>query len=149
MKLYSDPDEPRKPEVVQFELEEWIDGSPFERLLGVQILRAEEGQAHLSLPFTLKLSNGGGVMHGGALTSLADTAVAMAIKSLLPPGTVFATTDLSMKFVAPVFEGQVHAYARVQATGVRTFSGECELLGEADEVYAHLATVFKVSRQDK
>jgi len=149
MKLYSDPDEPRQPEVVQFELEEWIDGSPFERLLGVQILRAEEGQAHLSLPFTLKLSNGGGVMHGGALTSLADTAVAMAIKSLLPPGTVFATTDLSMKFVAPVFEGQVHAYARVQATGVRTFSGECELLGEADAVYAYLTTVFKVSRQDK
>lgn len=149
MKLYSDPDEPRQPEVVQFELEEWIDGSPFERLLGVQILRAEEGQAHLSLPFTLKLSNGGGVMHGGALTSLADTAVAMAIKSLLPPGTVFATTDLSMKFVAPVFEGQVHAYARVQATGVRTFSGECELLGEADEVYAHLTTVFKVASQDK
>ena len=149
MKLYSDPDELRQPEVVQFELEEWIDSSPFERLLGVQILRAEEGQAHLSLPFTLKLSNGGGVMHGGALTSLADTAVAMAIKSLLAPGTVFATTDLSMKFVAPVFEGQVHAYARVQATGVRTFSGECELLGEADEVYAHLTTVFKVSRQDK
>jgi len=146
MKLYSDPDELRQPEVVQFELEEWIDSSPFERLLGVQILRAEEGQAHLSLPFTLKLSNGGGVMHGGALTSLADTAVAMAIKSLLAPGTVFATTDLSMKFVAPVFEGQVHAYARVQATGVRTFSGECELLGEADEVYAHLTTVFKVSR---
>jgi len=149
MKLYSDPDELRQPEVVQFELEEWIDSSPFERLLGVQILRAEEGQAHLSLPFTLKLSNGGGVMHGGALTSLADTAVAMAIKSLLAPGTVFATTDLSMKFVAPVFEGQVHAYARVQATGVRTFSGECELLGEADEVYAHLTTVFKVASQDK
>ena len=149
MKLYSDPDELRQPEVVQFELEEWIDSSPFERLLGVQILRAEEGQAHLSLPFTLKLSNGGGVMHGGALTSLADTAVAMAIKSMLPSGTVFATTDLSMKFVAPVFEGQVHAYARVQETGERTFSGECELLGEADEVYAHLTTVFKVSRQDK
>ena len=149
MKLYSDPDEPRQPEVVQFELEEWIDGSPFERLLGVQILRAEEGQAHLSLPFTLKLSNGGGVMHGGALTSLADTAVAMAIKSLLAPGTVFATTDLSMKFVAPVFEGQVHAYARVQETGVRTFSGECELLGEDDETYALLTTVFKVASQDK
>ena len=149
MKLYSDPDELRQPEVVQFELEEWIDSSPFERLLGVQILRAEEGQAHLSLPFTLKLSNGGGVMHGGALTSLADTAVAMAIKSLLPPGTVFATTDLSMKFVAPVLEGQVHAYASVRETGERTFSGECELLGEADEVYAHLTTVFKVASQDK
>ena len=147
MKLYSNPDELRQAEVAQFELEEWIDGSPFERLLGVQILKTEGGQAHLSLPFTLKLSNGGGVMHGGALTSLADTAVAMAIKSLLAPGTVFATTDLSMKFIAPVLEGQVHAYASVRETGVRTFSGECELLNEDDEVYAHLTTLFKVARQ--
>jgi acyl-CoA thioesterase len=148
MKLYSDPDEPRQPEVVQFKLEEWIASSPFERLLGVQIIRAEEGQAHLSLPFTLKLSNGGGVMHGGALTSLADTAVAMAIKSLLPPGTVFATTDLAMKFVAPVLEGQVHAYASVRETGERSFNGECALLGEDDETYARLTTVFKVARQE-
>jgi uncharacterized protein (TIGR00369 family) len=149
MKLYSDPGDLRQPEITQFELEEWIDGSPFEQLLGVQILRAEEGQSHLSLPFTLKLSNGGGVMHGGAMTSLADTAVAMAIKTLLPPGTVFATTGLSMKFVAPVLEGQVHAYASVRETGARTFSGECELLGENDETYALLTTVFKVARQDK
>lgn len=149
MKLYSDPDDPRQPEVVQFELEAWIDGSPFEKLLGVQILKAEEGQAHLSLPFTLKLSNGGGVMHGGAMASLADTAVAMAIKTLLPPGTAFATTGLSMKFVTPVLEGQVHAYARVRKTGARTFSGDCELLGEGGETYAHLTTVFKVARQDK
>jgi uncharacterized protein (TIGR00369 family) len=149
MKLYSDPDDPRQAEVMQFELEDWIDGSPFEQLLGVQILKAEEGQVPLSLPFTLKLSNGGGVMHGGAMTSLADTAVAMAIKSLLAPGTVFATSDLSMRFIAPVLEGQVHAYASVRAMGARTFSGECELLSEDDEVYAHLTTVFKVARQDK
>jgi hypothetical protein len=38
MKLYSDPDDLREPEVVQFELEEWIDGSPFERLLSQMTL---------------------------------------------------------------------------------------------------------------
>ena len=52
-----------------------------------------------------------------------------------------------MKFIAPVLEGQVHAYASVRETGVRTFSGECELLNEDDEVYAHLTTLFKVARQ--
>jgi uncharacterized protein (TIGR00369 family) len=149
MKLYADPEDLRQLEVVQFELEEWIDNSPFECLLGMKIIKAEGGQAHLFLPFTLKLSNGGGVMHGGALTSLADTAVAMAIKSLQPAGTVFATTDLSMKFFAPVLEGPVHAYASVRETDERTFFGECELLGEKDETFARLTTVFKVARQDK
>lgn len=147
MKLFDDPDALRQPGAVQFELEEWIDSSPFERLLGLQIEMAENGRAHLTLPFTLKLCNGGGVMHGGAMTALADTAVAMAIKSLLPPGTVFATTDLSMEFIAPVLEGQVHAHAVVRATAERTFCGECDLLGENDEPYARLSTVFKVARQ--
>jgi len=41
-------------------------------------------------------------MHGGALTALADTAVAMAIKSLLLEGTRFATIKLVMEFLAPV-----------------------------------------------
>lgn len=145
--MYSDPEDLRQPGVAQFELEEWIDGSPFESLLGVQILNAAAGQAHLVLPFTLKLANGGGVMHGGAMTSLADTAVAMAIKSLLPPGTFFATTDLSMTFVKPVLEGTVHAHATVQKTGERTFRGECELLGEGAQRYGRMTTVFKVGRQ--
>jgi len=149
MKMFASPETLRQPGVLQFELEGWIDSSPFERLLGLQILHAEAGQAHLSMPFTLKLSNGGGVMHGGAMTTLADTAVAMAIKSLLPPTTIFATTELAMKFIAPVQKGQVHAHARVCKTGERTFSGECDLLGEDGESYARLSTVFKVARQDK
>ncbi len=149
MKLYADHEELRQPDVTQFELEEWIDSSPFEKLLGMQIERVADGQALLSMPFTVKLANGGGVMHGGAMTTLADTAVAMAIKSLLPPGTTFATTDLSMEFVAPVLAGQVTANARVRGPDGRMFYGECELRGEHDELYAKLTSTFKVARKQK
>ena len=121
MKLLADLDEPRQPGVAQFALEGWIDSSPFEELLGLRIEQASEGKALLSLPFTVKLANGGGVMHGGAMTALADTAVAMAIKSLLPQGTHFATTGLSMEFLAPVLSGQVTAHARVQGPDGRSF----------------------------
>jgi len=38
MKLYSDPVDLRQTEVVQFELEEWIDSSPFELLLAARIV---------------------------------------------------------------------------------------------------------------
>ena len=149
MKLYADHEELRQPDVTQFELEEWIDSSPFETLLGMQIERAADGQALLSMPFTVKLANGGGVMHGGAMTTLADAAVAMAIKSLLPPGTTFATTDLSMEFVAPVLAGQVTANARVRGPDGHIFYGECELRGEHDELYAKLTSTFKVARNRK
>ena len=124
MKLFAEMEAPRQPEVKQFELEEWIDSSPFETLVGLRIEKALDGIAFLTLPFTVKLANGGGVMHGGALTTLADTAVAMAIKSLLPSGTIFATTELTMRFLAPVLAGTVRAEAEV-------ISGDRDATGRA------------------
>lgn len=146
MKLHVDQEEPRQPDVEQFELEGWIDSSPFEKLLGLRVERADAGQALLTMPFTVKLANGGGVMHGGAMTTLADTAVAMAIKSLLPPGTTFATTELTTQFVAPVLAGLVTAHAEVSGPDGRIFHGKCVLRGERDEVYANFTSVFKVAR---
>lgn len=149
MKIYVDQEKLRQPDVVQFELEEWIDSSPFETLLGVRVEQAVAGQAVLTMPFTVKLANGGGVMHGGAMTTLADTAVAMAIKSLVSPGTIFATTGLSVEFIAPVLAGQVTARARARGPEGRIFHGECELRGEHDELYARLTSVFKVARNEQ
>jgi len=146
MRLFVDQRVPRQPGVAQFELEGWIDCSPFETLLGMTIEQAADGQAQVTMPFTVMLANGGGVMHGGAMTTLADTAVAMAVKSLLPPGTVFATTRLSMEFLAPVLVGQVTARAWVRGPQGRSFHGACELLGEQGELYARFESVFKVAR---
>ena len=146
MKLLDEPESPRRPREQQFELDGWIDTAPFEALLGMTIESAAEGQAELSLPFRLKLANGGGVMHGGALASLADTAVAMAIKSRLPPGTVFATTDLQMEFSAPVVEGLVRALARVEGPEGRTLHGRVELRGEQDQLYALFRSTFRIAR---
>lgn len=149
MKYFVAKETPREPDIKQFTLDNWIDTAPFEELVGLQIKSAADGEARLSLPFTVKLANGGGVMHGGAMTTLADTAVAMAIKSLLPPGTTFATTELSMAFVAPIQSGQVEAYAKVKKTAERTFQGSCELRGEDDELYARFSSLFKVARGNR
>lgn len=146
MKYLASPEAPRQPGVAQFELEGWIDCAPFEELLGLCIERAVDGQARLTLPFTVKLANGGGVMHGGALVTLADTAMVMAIKSLLPPGTTFATTALSVEFLAPVLAGQVLAHARVSNPQERIFYGECDLEGAQGELFARVTSTFKVAK---
>ena len=64
MKLYTDREESRQPEITQFELEGWIDNSPFEELLGIRIKQAADGQSLLTMPFTVKLANGGGILLG-------------------------------------------------------------------------------------
>ncbi len=138
MKLYADKEALRDPAELQFELEKWIEASPFEELLGITIEHAESGTAQLSLPYTVKLSNGGGVMHGGAMTTLADTAVAMAIKSFLPPGSMF---------LSPVISGKVIAKATAKTDDGSVYRGECELCGEQGQLFARFSSVFKVLRR--
>ena len=126
-RLTVDCDELRQSQLAQFELDGWIDTAPFEDLVGLKIEEAIAGRAVLSVLFRVKLAMGGGFMHGGAITTLADTAVAMAIKSLLPPGTIFATTELTTRFFAPVKQGLVTATAVVR--GCEIWSGEREAWG--------------------
>ena len=91
----------------QLTMERWIGTAPFEKLLNMTIVEAADGRATLTMPFYLDYCNGAGIMHGGALVSLADTSVVMAIKTVLAPGSHFATTRLETNFLHPVKKGVV------------------------------------------
>src|SRR5512144_2485625 len=104
-KVYEEPMAEGAP--LPFELPDWIACAPFEEYLGMRIEEAADGKAVLSMPFKVRLAQGKGLMHGGAVTALADTAVAMAIKSILPEESHFATVEMVLKFHAPVRGGVV------------------------------------------
>lgn len=141
-------DELRDPESLepQFELPAWIAPAPFEALCGLEIAEAAEGRAVLRMPFRVKLAQGGGLLHGGALTTLADTAVAMAIKSLLPEGTRFATVEMTTSFRAPVRRGVAEARARVVRFEGRDLEGEAEVYAEVGTLAATFHSRFRVAR---
>jgi len=130
-----------------FELPEWIACAPFEEYLGMRIEEAAEGRAVLTMPFLVKLAQGKGLMHGGAITALADTAVAIAIKSVLPEGTHFATVELALKFHAPVRSGTVRAVASITERDDRTIKGLAEVFDEDGVKTATFNSVFRVKRQ--
>ena len=134
-------------EPLPFELPRWIACAPFEEYLGMRIDEAEAGRALLSMPFKVKLAQGKGLMHGGAVTALADTAVAMAIKSILPEETHFATTDLALKFHAPVRGGTVRAEARIIAQDDRIITGEAQVFDDQGVKVATFTSTFRVKRQ--
>jgi uncharacterized protein (TIGR00369 family) len=86
-------------------------------------------------------------MHGGAVTALADTAVAIAIKSLLPEESHFATVALELKFHVPVRGGTVRAVARVTERDERNIKGEAEVFDEHGVKVATFTAHFKVKRK--
>ncbi len=129
-----------------FELPQWIAVAPFEEFLGIEIVQAEAGSATLRMPFKAALCQGKGLMHGGAVVSLADTSLAMAIKSLLPEGTDFVTMSLGLEFHAAITGGTVRAEARVINRDERNIEGISEVYDENGTKAATFKAVFRIRR---
>lgn len=130
----------------KFNMDAWISCAPFERLLNMKIVEASDGMATLTMPFFIDLAQGGGLMHGGALVSLADTAVVMAIKSLVPPQTHFATISIESKFLYPVKQGIVTARARVVDRKAEMLQGQATVYDEAQRPVMEFSSVFKIAK---
>lgn len=130
----------------QFNMAGWISCAPFEKLLNMNILEAENGRAVLTMPFLIDYAQGAGLMHGGALVSLADTAVVMAIKSLLAPETHFATISLESKFLYPVKEGVITAIAQVGKQEERLLTGLATVYNENNRAVLDFKSTFKVAK---
>jgi len=139
-----DPDAP-----LPFELDRWVDLAPFERTLGMRIESSGGGEAVLTMPFTVKLAQGKGLLHGGAITTLADTAAAMAIKTLLPEETHFATVEMTTRFLAPVRRGSVTARAKAEQDEdkERTYSAEVFIIDESEAVVAEFWSEFRLAKR--
>lgn len=129
-----------------FHMDSWISCAPFERLLHMEILDAADGQATLRMPFLVSHAQGAGLMHGGALVSLADTAVAMAIKSLVSPKSHFATISLETKFLYPVKKGMLTAKARITSRQERIWLGTAVVYDEDDRPVIEFQSTFKIAK---
>jgi acyl-CoA thioesterase len=130
----------------EVKLEKWVSCAPFEELLGIKIIEASEGHAHLSMPFAFKLAQGKGLAHGGAIVILADTAVAMGIKSILPPNSHFGTISLNAEFLAPVTKGTLEAKATVKFLENRMVQGVATVFNEDNRDVLKFSALFKLAK---
>jgi uncharacterized protein (TIGR00369 family) len=133
----------------KFEMESWISCAPFERLLNMKIVEASDGRATLTMPFLIDFAQGAGLMHGGALVSLADTAVVMAIKSIISPETHFATIRLETKFLYPVKQGTVTAKAKVTNQSEKILQGFATVYNEDKRAVLEFSSTFKMAREKR
>ena len=128
-------------------LDSWISCAPFEKLLGIEIIEAKDGRSYLTMPFVYQLAQGQGMAHGGAIVTLADTAVAMAIKSLLPPGSRFGTISLNADFLGPVTQGVLTARAEVTTLENRQVQGYAEVTDDDGRPVMRFSAVFKLGSE--
>ncbi|MBE0620193.1 MAG: PaaI family thioesterase [Burkholderiales bacterium] len=95
--------------------------NPFAELVGfaLQMGRRGSGACTTTLDVRPELLNPNGVVHGGALFAMADTAMGAALHTTLSQGEYCATVEIKIHFLQPVTKGKLRCRTRLVHRGSR------------------------------
>ena len=124
----------------------FVEHSPFGGLVGFESVELEPDRARLKLPFKEELATTGDVVHGGAISSLIDTAATLAAWSTefdeMPQR--WGTAGLTVNFIRPARGADLLADARVSRRGSSLCFCEVEVRAE-DKPVATGLVIYSLS----
>jgi 1,4-dihydroxy-2-naphthoyl-CoA hydrolase len=120
------------------------DENPYINLLDISIDNLEDGRAELGMPvFAGKHTNLYNIAHGGALASLADTAMGVACATT---GKRVVTLDMNMNFIkGAVPQAKLKAVGKVIHNGKSTMIAECEITDSQNELILKARGTFFIT----
>ena len=75
---------------------------PFNKLVGIRVVRQHSDGVTIACPMTERLRNSAGVMHGGVFTTVADAAVGIGLASHFGGRRPVTTTEMKINFLEAV-----------------------------------------------
>lgn len=128
-------------------VEAFIPHSPLPVALGIEIESLEPDRALLVMPFKPELVTMGDVVHGGAISTLIDTAATVAAwatdEVVEAPGG--STVSLTVNLVAAARAADLQAEARVLRRGRRLCSCEISVTDPGERLIAHGIATYQLS----
>ena len=115
---------------------------PYAKFLGLELGEVASGEATILLTVRDELKQYQGVVHGGAIASLIDTASAFAVLTQIEVHERVTTTDLTIHYLRPITAGRMAATARVVRGGRRLFVLSVEVLNDRDVLVATAVTTY-------
>jgi uncharacterized protein (TIGR00369 family) len=108
---------------------DWHEAMPLAGLLGIEGLAADPSQVRARLGWRQELCTAGGLLHGGALMALADSAGGVCAYLNLPDGaTGTATIQSATNFLRGVRDGYAEAISRPLNVGRTVIVVETEIV---------------------
>ncbi len=112
---------------------------PIAELLGMRITEVAAGRAVFELEPAEFLYNPLGMVHGGVLATLLDSAMGCALHATLPAGTSYTTLEFQLHFVRPVTmrAGTIRAVGTLVHGGGTLATAEGRIEGGDGTLFAH------------
>jgi uncharacterized protein (TIGR00369 family) len=122
--------------------------SPAWRWLGLVDVAQEEGVAVVEMTPSEDMANTTGVVHGGMISTLADSAMGRSLRTIKPGIVRSMSFDLKLSFISAAKVGEtLRATGRVVHAGRRTAVTECRVEGPGGRLVATASGTFAIARE--
>ena len=129
-----------------------IDGQlpppPIASLIGAELVSIGDGEALFRSMPDESTYNPIGMVHGGFLCTLLDSAAGCAVQTLLPAGVGYGTIEIKVSFLKPLRanSGPIEAHGRVLRAGRRVAFAEAHARDQDGELIGHATTSITLNR---
>lgn len=124
------------------------EGVPFLKHLGIEVESVGPGTATLLLPVRPEIMRNDGIVHGGAVASVIDSAFAFAIIPMLAENERTVTIDMTIHYLRPLGSGVSKTVASVVRFGRRVITVSAELFDENGKLAATaLSTYLRITTE--
>lgn len=116
---------------------------PYWRTLGLELKEVSSGKAVFEASMRGDLLQNG-ILHGGVLASITDSACAVAAISLLYPKAYATTINLQVAYMKPVVQGKFRAEGRCLKAGRTIMFCEADVWNEQNELVCKASSELMV-----
>jgi uncharacterized protein (TIGR00369 family) len=124
--------------------------SPMLKLLDIHGREWHEGYALFTVVPQEFHYNPMGIAHGGLACALLDTAMAVAVMTMLPQGVGYVTLEIKINFTKPMLSesGEMRAEGRAIHVGSKTATADGRITDANGVIYAHGTTTLLLTRPE-
>jgi uncharacterized protein (TIGR00369 family) len=126
------------------ELRERVRTSPFHQWAGMELVSVGDGRAEVSMRLADHHFNPQRIVHGGIIAAVADTAIGIALRSMLKPGFTHRTAQLNVHYLAKGEGDVLVGKGRSVHLGQRMGYGEAEVTDAQGRLLARATATFIV-----
>jgi uncharacterized protein (TIGR00369 family) len=125
-----------------------LPGPPIAELMGAELTSVAEGQATFRCTPDESTYNPLGLVHGGVLCTLLDSAAGCAVHTQLPAGTGYSSIEIKVSFLKPLRAGNgaIEVHGQVLRVGRRVAFAEAHARDADGQLVGHATSSIALLR---
>jgi acyl-CoA thioesterase len=117
---------------------------PFYRHLGINLTGLGWGRAEIQLRVERRVTQSAGFAHGGVAAALIDSAVGLALCTMLDPEELITTVELHVSYIAPAEPGVLKSRGKIVHKGKRVAVGDAEVRDERGRLISRGSATYMI-----